>query len=222
MVLTTWVTLYGCGGASAALPHPGTWSSQSADGKFTFVMLSPLPIEEDFRRPEFEAEVRAIRSKYSKSGLYVNGSATPLWTYDGPWLEEPAIVAPDGEHVIFPGSWTADEYYSDAVLFMRRGQVLHSYRDDEIIPQWVLKAVLNRVINPTGPSCVGTSFDAEQMTYSIYTNQREEIVFDVKTGEIIQTRSPFPVFFGLAITVLTIPFAIVVARWRRSKQRVNP
>jgi hypothetical protein len=70
---------------------------------------------------------------------------------------------------------------------------------DDFIPHGVLKFLLNGMHWPT---CVGTGFDPNAMTYSVKTNQHEEFVFDVKTGNIIATHSPFPTLFSLVATVL--------------------
>lgn len=218
-VVATCMSLYCCGAAIAGLKHPGTWSAESSDGKYVFVMLSPLPIEEDIRYPEDEVEIRAIRSTYSKSGLYLHGHAEkPLWSYDGPWLSSTPIIAPDGEHLIFPGGWTGDEYAHDAVMFMRHGKPIRSYYDVEIIPQWRLKAMLNGWEPPT---CDETFFDPKRMTYTIRTNQREEIVFDIKGGNIIDVQSPFPILYAIALAVLSAMLGLLVALWRRRRREAR-
>ncbi len=158
-----------------------------------------------------------IRAKYSQSGLYRNdGSAEPLWTYDGRWGSGTPIIAPDGEHVIFEGDWTDDEYGFRAVEFTFKGKTIRAYSDLEIIPHWLLKATLNGL---SPPSCWQTSFNPEQMTYTIRTNQGEDIVFDVKSGEIIEIRSPFPIVYGVAFLATATLITIGIVRWRRNGER---
>ena len=182
-------------------------------------MLSPLPIEEDIRDPADDPEIRWIRRTYSKSGLYRNdGSTEPIWEYDGLWLNESIIIAPDGEHLILPGGWTGDEHQWNAVLFMRREQTLGHYYAEDIVSQWILQTVLNG-FKP--PRCVGTSFNSRQMTYTIRTNQGEEFVFDVTSGRIIESRSPFPELYAVAVVVLISFSVILVAWWKRARQRLT-
>ena len=207
-----------CHGAAveAGLPHPGTWQKVSDNGNFIFVMISPLPIDEDIRYRRDEDEIRWIRETYSKSGLYRNdGSKTPLWEYDG-WFGDEVIIAPDGEHLIHPGGWTRNKHESRAVTFTCRGQNLACYYDVDLIPQWMLKCVLNG----SPPSCESASFNPDQMTYTIRTNQGEEFIFDVMTGKIIATRSPFPLIYG--VTALFVGGAVALpARWWWQKYRRN-
>lgn len=209
--------LFLCSVSIGGLSHPGTWRDISDDGKYVFVMLSPLPINEDIRYPEDDEEIRDIRSFYPKSGLYLNdGSSKPLWEYVGEWRNNSVIVAPDGEHVIFPGAWIYDEYALNAVVFTRRGKTIRHYYKVEVIPQYLLKFALN---GSSSPICTGTSFDREKMTYTIRTNQGEEFTFDVTTGSIINSRSPFSVLYALAMVVLLTLLAIPIAWWRWSRRK---
>jgi hypothetical protein len=202
--------------ADAGLSHPVTWRSVSEDGKLVFVMISPLPIDQDIRDPFDEEEIRWIRATYPKSGLYLSVNSTqPLWEYHGPWLNPSVIIAPDGEHLIFPGGWTWDEYSHNAVMFMHRGQVLGSYYDQEIIPNWIVKAVLNGF---AAPSCAGTNFDSERMTYVIRTNQGEQIVFDVTTGKVIGFHSTFATLYTVTAVGLGALVIAFIFRWRAPKR----
>jgi hypothetical protein len=203
--------------AHAGLSHPGTWQAFSDDDKFVFVMISPLPMDEDIRYPEDAEEIEWIRRTYAKSGLYLNNDSNKLlWEYDGGWLVQSIIIALDGEHLILPGDWTWHKYRSNAVTFMRRGQTLRHYYDSDIIPHWILKTVLNGF---APPSCAATSFDPDQMTYTIRTNQGEEIVFDVTTGDISDRRSPFTTIYTLSVGTVLALVAVPVHRWWRNCRR---
>jgi hypothetical protein len=59
------------------------------------------------------------------------------------------------------------------------------------------------------------------MTYTIRTNQREEFVFDVKTGSIVATHSPFPTLYLLAVAMVVgitgwLGWQLFVRRKRRA------
>ena len=99
-------------------------------------------------------------------------------------------------------------------MFMRHGKPIRSYYDVEIIPQWTLKAMLNGWGPPT---CNETFFDPKRMTYTIQTNQREEIVFDIKSGNIIDVQSPFRILYAIALAVLSAMLGLLVALWRRRR-----
>ena len=202
---------------NAGLLHPGTWKVESDDKKHIFVMLSPLALEDDYRYAEEVDEIAWIRSTYPKSGLYLNnGSTTPAWTYsEGFWRHERPIIAPDGEHVIFPGDWTYDEYGLRAVEFMRCGVTIRTYSDADIIPQWRFKAMLNG-FKP--PACSHTYFDPVKMTYTIRTNQGEQFTFDVTTGEIVAIRSPFPFLYGVTTATMFALSVVLFARWRKKRR----
>jgi hypothetical protein len=209
--------------AHAGLLHPGTWKSVSENGKFVFVMLSPLTLEEELLHESYNAvdvaQARQTRDKYTHSGMYLNDeSIVPLWIYKDAWLGRDVIIAPDGEHMVVQGAWTYDEYASTVVTFTHRGETIRSYSDREIIPCWVLKAVLN---GWSPPACSGVSFNPQQMTYTIGTNQGEAFTFDVTTGNLVGTSSPFPVYYGLAIAAIAVSAAVAIYAWRNKKRRLS-
>jgi hypothetical protein len=196
----------------AALPRPLTWQALSDDGQFILVMISPYSIKEEGDDPEEETRSRAIRSAYSQCGLYLNdGSGRLLWTceYRSPC---PVIIAPDGDHVIFPGDWTHDEYGIEPVTFMRCGQIIREYQATDLIPQYLLKCAFNGFSPVT---CAGVRFDPDEMTFAIATNQGEEFVLDVTTGDITATRSPFPTLYPTALATTAVLISALVFKRRR-------
>jgi hypothetical protein len=206
--------------AFAGLSEWFTETAVSGDGKYILVTISnrPLDVElADDRLDEAEKErVEYVRSLYPKCGLYRNdGSNTPLWTYDGRWSVDP-IVAPDGEHVVFPGGWTSNEYAFQAVEFTRRGKTIRSYDDSDIIPAWLLKFLAS---GKRGSRCDGYWFDPGAMTFTIRTNQSEEFTFDVRTGEIVATRSPFLLYFSLIGVFMVAMIATPIFLVRRIRHR---
>src|SRR6266851_3190844 len=91
--------------ALADKPAPRSSYKQIAPGgKYVFVMISPMPLEQDVqgRNEETAAGIREIRRLYMRSGLYHNdGSVEPLWTVD--WYALGVVVASDGVHLIRQG-----------------------------------------------------------------------------------------------------------------------
>jgi hypothetical protein len=181
-----------------------TISSHTLDEEMNFEFLKSYPYttkEEKAVNEQRKVEIRAIRDKYASGGMYLNDdSTTPLWTCGTPWPSYNPIIAPDGDHIVFPGEWITDDDGDGVCVatFTYRGQTVRRCLID-FIPQLILKGILNGM---EVPNCVATSFDPNAMTYSLKTNQHEEFVFDVKTGNIIATHSPFPALFSLAAAVL--------------------
>jgi hypothetical protein len=209
---------------SAGLNEYGTRMTRSSDEQFILVRIHPdRTTAEELSNPglnELEkTRIRSIRSAYAESGLYRNdGSTTPIWIYDGEWCSgDGPIIAPDGMHVIFPGRWLHDEYASTAVAFRRNGILLRSYNDTDLIKPYYMKAVLNGLRAPT---CKDAYFDAQNMTYTIRTNQNEELVFDVTTGAIVSKRSPFYALYVVA-AVTTLMFIVAAAIWLRRRWRTH-
>jgi hypothetical protein len=206
--------------AQAGLSARVTERVVSADGHYVLVTISDRTLDEEMNSGHLEThaydteewitakegqkeEVRAIRAKYRRGGMYLNdGSTMPLWTCDTQWPSSDPIIAPDGDHVIFPDDWIDDEegYGISVVTFTYRGQVIRRHLID-FIPQILLKSVL-KLNGMNSPSCIGASFDPRAMTYAGRTNQREEFVFDAKSGSIVAIHSPFPTLYLLAAGVL--------------------
>src|SRR4051812_21320808 len=73
-------------GASANSPRrPISHQTLSPDGRFVFVIIGPYSAEEEPTHwiGEYAAKVKAVRDKWTVSGMYRNdGSTTPLWTVD--------------------------------------------------------------------------------------------------------------------------------------------
>src|SRR5262249_28255328 len=109
-------------------------------GKYVFVMIAPITVEEDVRQviEEAAARIREIRRLYTRSGMYRNdGSAEPLWTVD--WYAHSVELTPDGVHLIRlgPWAWLRDDKTPDldveAVSFFASGRLLRTYRVGELV-----------------------------------------------------------------------------------------
>lgn len=204
--------------AHAGLSQWFTDAADSTDGRYLFVSLSDRPLDVELKDDRLTGEERDqiefFRLHYPAGGMYLNdGSNSPIWKFEEPWRGEP-IIAPDGEHVIFQGAWTTNKYEFQAVEFTRSGQSIRSYADSDFISSWVLKRLLNGWRSPT---CKSTRFDPATMTYTIATNQREEYVFNVMNGSLVEVRSPFPVYYSIFGVVVA---ALIVASryWIRRKK----
>jgi len=214
------------GRPSSAVAGLSEWFTETAvsdDGRYILVTISDRPLDvelaDDRLNSAEKEQVKYVRALYPRCGLYLNdGSNTPLWIHDGRWSSNP-IIAPDGEHVIFPGPWTWSEYELRAVEFTRRGRTIRSYNDDDFIPAWWLKFLVS---GRRGPNCEGYWFNPVKMSFTIRTTQREEFVFDVRTGAIIETQSPFPIYFSIVgIAVVTLVVAAIYTAHRKRAMNAN-
>jgi hypothetical protein len=174
-------------------------------------MVAPSPNDEDRVDPKvFNLdEIRSIRATYSTCGLYRNdGSTTPIWTI--PYLDwtHDVYIASDGRHMVI-----ADEdwefFYSGhepghVATFFVDGQLLRSYCVDDLIVNFRLKEWIN---GRRSTQCDRSAFDADALTYSVRTNQCEEFVFDLTTGNVVRHKSPWPVAMRCVVLGIAIAFA---------------
>src|ERR1043166_3681948 len=108
-------------GYSPARPY--SYTSSSEDGRFTFVLISPLSreVEASQWNEGFKERIRQVREKYPASGMYRNdGSTQPLWTVN--WYAWHVDVASDGAHVIANNVWGRG-----GITFVANGSELRSY-----------------------------------------------------------------------------------------------
>lgn len=150
IVFLTAVALLGSAGPVRAdkVGPPSTYKVTSADGKYVFVMLSPLPAEQELARynEDHQKVVKAIRDAYARSGLYRNdGSKDPLWTVD--WYGRVVWIASDGVHVVRhgepadleearqqkPRSITANDLKQEAISIFARGKLLRRFSIGELV-----------------------------------------------------------------------------------------
>jgi hypothetical protein len=201
-----------------------TDAAESSDGKYLFVSLSNRPLEVEFKDEGLTGEERDqiefFRLHYPVSGMYLNdGSNTPLWKFEKPWPGEP-VIFPDGDHIVFQGGWVTKTGGSEVAEFTRRGVPLRSYTSADFITSLPLKQLLNGGNTPT---CAKTSFDPQALTYTITTNQGEEYIFNVKNGDLIDSHSPFPLYFSIAGgTLVALIAAPIVIRSRRKRSDFQP
>jgi hypothetical protein len=168
-------------GDSPAKPYSN--ATQSSDGQFIFVMLSPLPPEQDgaVLRDEFASQIRRIRQAYPKSGMYRNdGSREPLWTVD--WYAYRVEVPSDGVHLIRHGPWPPKGAFdTEAISFFAKGQLLKTYevRDLVAAPEQLPQSVSHF------QWLKSSRLDDAALTFDIDTMNGERYTFDVLNGDII-------------------------------------
>jgi len=209
----------------AGLASPVSFKQDSADGRFVLVMVSPLSLEDDLRYArEREPERRAIRDRYTESGLYRNdGSTTPLWTigYCSPTCE--AFISPDGKHVVlFSDDWLSS--HGHVVTFLDYGTVLASYTQEDLwqtMPSMKWKHLVRSFRSPDAEA----AFDATALTLTLRTEAGELFVFDAATGTIARQATPWPMYFALSsaapIFVLAAGGAFFLM-WRKRRIAGSP
>ena len=193
---------------------PTSYHKSSPDGQFVFVMLVPLQFEQRLDpTTDQAAKSREIRSKWPKSGMYKNdGSRDPLWTVEGYYYS--AWPASDGVHVVlWNPAWNPD---TAVLTFVADGQVLHTYRGDDLIgPRGRMTGA-----GHNWGFMKSQTLDEESMTFRVETDDREVLWFDVQTGERITRVSQFPRWFvGLAAVGVTLLTIVGIRQVRRCRRR---
>jgi hypothetical protein len=192
--LAVLVLLFTAPAAFADKPGPPTTYKQlSADGRFVFVMLSPDSVETELLRwnEQFGNQIKAIRTVYSRSGLYKNdGSKEPLWTVD--WHRTGVAVPADGTHLVRFGNWPharraremppdKEALKQEAVSFFARGKLLRSYTIGELVdrPEQLPRSVSHfRWLK-------SSAIDDGRQQFEAVTHDGNRILFDLKTGNIV-------------------------------------
>lgn len=111
-----------------------SYKKLSPDGKYVFIMIPPISIEDDLLSWNEEARSRIveIRKRYARSGLYLNdNSVDPLWTFD--WYAFDVEIASDGVHHKAPDG-------SVIVLDLATGEVV-SVSHPSDIARWIVSTL---------------------------------------------------------------------------------
>lgn len=190
---------------------PYSYTVPTPDGKYVFVAIVSLESEKYLLSEDspMATEVREIHSKYTQSGLYLNGASTsPIWTVD--WYAYSVEPLSDGVHLVRHGPW-ATSSDSEAVAFFANGELIRSYTVGDLV-----------AIPSLMPHSVSHFFwrleerlDDSATTYTISTLHREQYTFDVTTGEIIDSFSP--VRMSLVVALCLFFVACCYWFWRRKQ-----
>ena len=208
--------------ALASTYVPSTYTAESRDGRFLFVMISPFPVLEDAafvdysplgREPSQVDRTREIRARYSRSGLYRNdGSSTPLWTVDG--YSPSVAVSSDGVHFSALNDGDVKDLSTKALAFYENGEEIRKYNVADLISS------SNELIwNFGGYAWLnGFSFDDERNTLSLTLVNGERYRFDIKNGEITRIeRNPrellMALLIGTSLVFLIITLFIIARRY---------
>lgn len=192
--------------ANAFKPAPRrSHQSISADGLFVFAMLSLEPIDKELShfRDDIQEEIRSIRDRYSKSGMYRNdGSRTPLWTVE--WYADKVDVPSGGEHLVC---------YNDGIWHWNHRPQLAFYRRNELIRAYELSdLVAIPVTLDLGYWLASATLDDKTHTVAVTTETFDHYTFDVHTGEMTSRFRPLVYAFRLFILLALLWI------WRRHRR----
>ncbi|MBA2501753.1 MAG: hypothetical protein H0V27_02620 [Pyrinomonadaceae bacterium] len=192
--------------------HPFSYSVSSSNGKFIFVMVAPVSVEEDgsFMNDKDEVKAKTVRAKYTKSGLYLNdGSTAPLWTVD--WYAPSTIIAADGVHLVRQGFPPAESLDAEAITFFANGKEIRTYNVGDFIDTTLLI--------PRSAAYIywfeSMNLDDESQTATLTTSSMGKFVFDYTSGKIVSSRRP--IIAGVVIGGVVVILALVALIKRRSR-----
>jgi hypothetical protein len=169
--------------AHADEPVPiNDYTVEVGDGRHVFVMLAP-----DSRVID-EIQDDEIRAIYASSGLYETGDTkNALWTVD--WYAREVDITPDGKHMVRWGPWPSIEGYHELALeFYENGILQKSYLVSDLVatPQKLPRTVSHLAWKAEA------DFNAETGELYLRTENDEEYLFDVTTGDTIEKGRPIP------------------------------
>jgi len=180
-----------------SLARPYSYKTASPDGQFVFIMIGSYSPEEEPTHyiDAIAAEIRAIRQKYARSGMYRNDdSTTPIWTVD--WYAYRIDVPAGGEVVVRYSSGGLETNTGPALGFYRRGEFTRGYDVSDLVTlpwfsdrrSWLAEHHLSD----------------DSRTVTVETETGDRYVFDVQTGEMLERFRPihYAVIGAMALTVL--------------------
>jgi len=192
---------------------PFSYATQSEDGKYVFVMIAPVEINQDgiYGGNEIEQLAQSVRKKYTLSGLYQNdGSTKPLWTVG--WYAYSVLISSDGIHLVRRGPW-ASSGDDEAVTFFANGIEIKSYKVNDLVDFiWLLPHTVSHFW--WGES---SKLDDHNKTLSITTLLKDKYVFDLTTGRIVSTWMPI----RLAISSGVFSFFLLILLIRRKRMKAK-
>jgi len=208
---------------------PRSYKQVAPGGKYVFVMIAPVTVEQDVqnRDEETTGRILEIRRMYTMSGMYRNdGSTEPLWMVG--WYAHGVHLAPDGVHLIRHGMepWLRSgdgtpNLTAEAVSFFANGRLLRTYTVGELVDD----------PGPLQRSAADYFWQIdEQMNgnfeFTLTAHNGNRLVFDVRTGEITSaswavswTQVALWVAFGALAVVVFVAVVAVVWLIRRERSR---
>lgn len=196
----------------AALGKIESVKLEPTDRQYIFVLLAPVTIDDELADPANDPErVRQIRRTFPVSGLYTNSESPALiWKYYGKkYLPYSIETSRDGVYAVlfgqFLGSSNPDS--SDVIAeFLVNGKPVGCASYGDISSD----SYVNFRCLFMGVDCVyGLKglINERNKTFTVSTNLREEITYDLRTGRIISYSDPFR---DVMLTVCAIVACAVV------------
>ena len=222
IVITIGLLVLGATTVLASTYVPFTYTIESRDRRFLFVMLSPLPILEDApfldyspsgRVPSQVDRTREVRAKYPHSGLYRNdGSSTPLWTLNqySPY----AALSSDGVHLSSLNGYVVGGLSEEGLVFYENGEEIRRYSVGDLVG-----SIKDLSWSFDGYGWLkGFSFDDGSNTLLLTLVNGERYSFDIKSGNIVRIeRNPkkfyVAVLVGSGFLLLALTVWIIIRRF---------
>lgn len=178
-----------------AYPVPSLF--KSSNGRYTLALIPPK--SDDTLRPE-NSHHAAIRSKYSRSGLYLDeDNANPLWTVD--WFDYEVLIADDGIHAVrihgendqwrhyktdkrLPDASVREQLAAPAISIYRNGEALRTYSVAEIVarPETLPHTMRYILWN------AGGVFTKDGKQFVLLTQDERQVFFNLENGRIDLSR----------------------------------
>ena len=190
-ILVGWAVAIYTAPVAAMLPIPAlSWSSTVGDGKFVFVIVSDHTLEQELALAGAgQADnIRKIRNSYLLSGLYRNNTARELlWRVNKYYYPHDVIITSNGVNWIDP-SWNCSDREEEVIHFFANGKRLRTWRVDDLVSaSWELR-------REHGPYKTWFRWakehvlDEDRGTFAVVTDEGNRLVFDIRTGEMIEGR----------------------------------
>ena len=204
--------------------RPFSYTKATEDGRFIFVMIAPTALEEELRltREDLHQEVRDIRARYPRSGMYrQDNPREPLWTVD--WYST-FNLAPDGAHLVRYGPWAwlnkdrTPDLDVEAVSFFAEGKLLRTYSVGDLVDPRAAQSFPQSASHYRWLKSDRWLNDHE---YSLETRDDQRYVFDIRTGAILshtRTRTDWHLVGWVALGGVLALLAIFTLRRRSRRQ----
>jgi len=160
-----------------------------------------------------------LERKYPQSGLYRNdGSTKLLWPVEYISICKEIHISNGGIHLVVAFlDWEYDNVSDrgNALDFYASGKLLASYREESLISAYWVRFALSRWCGLDWVTVENAVYDDRAQTFQISTNQGDEFTFDVTTGDLISSSSPWPIGFALLFGFFAL---VVYGLWRTSRR----
>jgi hypothetical protein len=185
---------------SEVAPH--SYKEAVANNKFVFVMIYP-------GSPEVKTEDGKV---YTRTGLYKNdNSIEPLWTIEG--YSHKVFISSDGNYAAKLGPWPrlglggSRDLNQLVVVFYDKGKLTKEYyiKDLVVDASKLQKSVSHFVFNKE------LSFNEEENIIRLETEDGSSYVFDMSTGEIVESQRGANVFKSIIYSAVLFAIIVVVA-----------